>query len=153
MSSTRFLKDQGRASLSRKLAGDFSARVRERGQSYLSQGRVKILFGTDSVLEAQVEGSASYSVNFEWKEDTLFASCSCPYFEGGESCKHLWAAILAAEANGYLSVPASDPDLYLECDYFGSDDDEEEEWSGRCIPTTPLAIGNSVYWNQEAAGT
>jgi hypothetical protein len=142
MSSTRYLKDQIRTSLSRKLTGDFSARVRERGQSYLSQGRVKILFGTDTALEAQVEGSASYAVNFEWKEETLFARCSCPYFDGGESCKHLWAAILAAEAKGYLSVPASDPDLYLECDYFGSDDDEEEEGVDGVFPPlrSPSAI-------------
>ena len=142
MSSTRYLKDQIRTSLSRKLTGDFSARVRERGQSYLSQGRVKILFGTDTELEAQVEGSASYAVNFEWREDTLFARCSCPYFDGGESCKHLWAAILAAEAKGYLSVPASDPDLYLECDYFGSDDDEEEEGVDGVFPPlrSPSAI-------------
>jgi superfamily II DNA or RNA helicase len=127
MASTGFHKDQGRARLSKRLSGDFTATIRDRGQSYFSQGRVKILYGTDTELEAQVEGSANYAVNFEWKEDTLFATCGCPYFEGGESCKHLWAAILAADARGYLSVPASAPDLYMECDYFGVEEDEEDE--------------------------
>ena len=137
MTFTRFPKDQGRASLSRRLAGDFSGRIRDRGQSYFSQGRVKILHGTDTELEAQVEGSANYAVNFEWKEDVLFATCDCPYFEGGEECKHLWAAILAADARGYLSVPASDPNLYLECDYFGFDEDEEDEGEDGVFPPPP----------------
>ena len=136
MASTRLLKDQGRALLAKRLAGDFSARIRDRGQSYFSQGRVKILYGTDTELETQVEGSANYAVNFEWKEGVLFASCGCPYFEGGEECKHLWAAILAADARGYLSVPASDPNLYLECDYFGFDEEDEGE-EGLFSPSLP----------------
>ncbi|HEX9943279.1 MAG TPA: SNF2-related protein [Thermoanaerobaculia bacterium] len=32
----------------------------------------------------------------------ILSSCSCPYFGRGEPCKHIWAAILAADARGGL---------------------------------------------------
>jgi hypothetical protein len=136
MTYGRLPKTQFRNILATLLARDFSKKIRDRGASYFSLGRVKIVRGTDIQLEASVTGSENYQVRFDWQEDTLFASCACPYFAGGEPCKHLWATILAADAGGYLSVPASDPDLYVEFDSFESEveDFEKEEEKGPSSP-------------------
>ena len=139
-------KNQGRAGLARKLTADFSTRIRDRGAGYFAQGRVKVLRGSAIQLEARVKGSRDYTVRLDWKEDTLFASCECPYFEGGESCKHLWATILAADAWGYLSRAAADPDLLLEFEYFDFDEDPDEEDVGDSfsLPPPPSAIQPAV---------
>ncbi len=126
--------------LARKLARDFTARIRERGASYFGQGRVKVLRGTDSQLEARVKGSQDYTVRFDWKADTLSASCACPYFEGGALCKHLWATILAADAWGYLSQPSSAPSPVLECDYCDFDDDLNPANGKGLPPPGPSAL-------------
>ena len=118
MTFGRLPKTQVHSGLAVLLSSDFSKKIRERGASYFSLGRVKIIRGSDIQLEASVSGSESYLVRFDWQEDTLYASCACPYFARGESCKHLWATVLAADAGSYLSVPASQPDVYVEFDTF-----------------------------------
>ncbi len=120
-------KPRRQGGLSARLARDFSKRSRERGDTYFALGRVKIIRGSETQLEAQVAGTSDYTVRFTWDIDTLVASCTCPYFEGGESCKHLWATILAADAVGYLSEPASVRNLYMECQPFDFDDEGGDE--------------------------
>ena len=90
--------------LSSELSYDFESRIRQRGLSYFRTGRVEILHGSDSAVEARVRGSLLYDVSLEWTGRTLETWCSCPYFGDGGGCKHLWAAILAAEAEGYLGA-------------------------------------------------
>jgi len=99
--------------LSKRLTGDFSATVRNRGKNYYWQGRVSIRHATNSQVDARVRGSRSYQVSLDWEAGVLFASCDCPHFES-EPCKHLWATILAADARGYLSA-ASATDVVLDC--------------------------------------
>src|ERR1035437_8301790 len=111
-------KTQVRSNLATLLAGDFSKKIRDCGASYFSLGRVKIIRGSAIQLEASVRGAENYRVRFDWQEDTPFASLPCPYFAGGESIKHLWATILAADDGDYISVHASDPDPYVEIDTF-----------------------------------
>jgi hypothetical protein len=120
-------KYPGHEKLSHRLAGEFSARIRARGASYFAQGHVIVVRGSDTELEAHVQGSEIYEVTFEWKDGALLAGCGCPYYQGGELCKHLWATILAADAGGYLSTPASAPHLALQCDFFGFNDDLDQE--------------------------
>ena len=89
--------------LSARLAGDFTRKIRDRGYTYFAQGLVKILKGDHAEVVARVRGSMDYRVHLLWQDQiTLLADCDCPYFEGGEQCKHLWAAILAADAGQYL---------------------------------------------------
>ena len=51
-----------------------------------------------------VNGSEPYEVLVKCSEGKLAVSCTCPYFlDQGQTCKHLWAAILSADEEGYLS--------------------------------------------------
>ena len=66
--------------------------------------RVAILEGTSSELSAEVRGSDVYHVEFKQTPDRLVMSCDCLFFtDQGQKCKHMWAAILAADEQGHLS--------------------------------------------------
>src|SRR5262249_30587678 len=58
-----------------------------------------------------------------------FVSCTCPYFEE-DSCKHIWATMLAAEAQGYLhdaSREINELEMADDEDDFDDFDDYDEE--------------------------
>ena len=51
-----------------------------------------------------MRGSETYSVRLACSENRLGLACECPFFfDKGQHCKHIWAAILAADEQGYLS--------------------------------------------------
>ena len=103
--------------LSARFAGKFSSGIRKRGQDYYVQRRVRIQRGSDLVVTASVRGSRSYYVNLDWRGDRLSVSCDCPYFMDNEvPCKHLWATILAAQAQGLLAEAAAAANPMMECD-------------------------------------
>ena len=86
------------------LSRQFPAPVRERGQRYFREHRVRIRTGSSKTLEAEVRGSESYFVRLTCSENRIGMACECPfYFDRGLPCKHIWAAILAADEQGYLS--------------------------------------------------
>ena len=122
-------------SLSTKLAANFTKNVRKRGDDYYCKGRVRIQEGSQSELTACVRGSGFYEVQFAWRDDKLAVWCDCPHFvEQGVPCKHVWAAILAADQHQYLTVAASADKLILDLDALGVDgldgldyDDGDEE--------------------------
>jgi len=116
--------------LANALSADFDPDVRSRGASYYRSGAVRIRRGSDTEVEARVRGSRQYDVELNWDGTTLCMFCDCPYFEGRVPCKHLWATILASDAQDYLSdIVALDPNLVVyefpddELDDLGDDDD------------------------------
>lgn len=140
--------------LSQRLAGNFSGTVRHRGQSYFWQGRVRIRGGSEVDVEADVRGSRNYEVNLAWGDGVLSVSCDCLYFESDGPCKHLWAAILAAEADGYLSAAAAAPKLILDCGDYGFDEEFDDEYeedlplSARRPTAVPPAASKSHGWRK-----
>jgi superfamily II DNA or RNA helicase len=137
--------------LTTHLYGYVSRAVQGRGYSYYRIGAVRIINGNKDELQAFVFGSNRYKVNLYRKEDTLYASCTCPYFEGeGETCKHIWATLLAGEKSGYLRGKDKSDPLRLKVDLEGDDWDENEEgdWDG----VEELEDGNPV-WPGGAAGS
>src|SRR5580704_4881182 len=121
--------------LSTRLAHEFSAVVRQRGQGYYWKGLVDVEHANDSEVEARVRGSRTYEVSLDWAGGVLSAWCDCRYFYSSGACKHLWATILAAEALGYLSRAASA--TYLLLDYGDHSLDEEfdlERSAGALFP-------------------
>jgi hypothetical protein len=84
------------------LARQFPALVRERGRQYFREHRVRIRSGSSTALDAEVRGSEIYSVRLACSEIRLGFACDCPFFLKGERCKHIWAAVLAADEQGYL---------------------------------------------------
>ncbi|HWX76710.1 MAG TPA: SWIM zinc finger family protein, partial [Candidatus Acidoferrales bacterium] len=79
--------------------------------------------------KAKVQGSTLYDVRITSEDDFLDVKCSCPYFERElETCKHIWAAFLAAERAELLKGPASRKSLQLfESIDEGEDDDGDAQ--------------------------
>ncbi|MGH7872587.1 MAG: SNF2-related protein [Candidatus Binatia bacterium] len=55
-------------------------------------------------LHAGVQGTYLYDVNVSADKHVIQVSCTCPFFERDlDPCKHIWAALLAAEQSGFLA--------------------------------------------------
>jgi superfamily II DNA or RNA helicase len=103
--------------LSARLAPQFTRSVRHRGEEYYRRDQVRIERTSETDLHARVRGSQTYDVELKFKDGILSVRCDCPYFvDNGVPCKHLWATILAAEAQGGLSAAVSAPHLELSDD-------------------------------------
>jgi hypothetical protein len=138
-------------SLSARLTEDFFANVRKRGEQYHRDGRVRIQGGSESELCASVHGSQTYDVQLNFSNGILSIWCDCPHFaETGDPCKHLWAAIVAADERGYLCEPASAPNLALNpYDYdFEQDLDDELLTEPRLAANPPAAVQSLPAPNQ-----
>ncbi len=70
-----------------------------RGRQYYHAGKVKDLAYEDGEWTASVKGSRTYRVAIELDEDDDIESmtCTCPFAEDGESCKHMAAVLMAIE--------------------------------------------------------
>ena len=86
----------------------FDRRVIERGILYAGEGRIALEDGSSSMpfeVHARVTGSEwrPYRVSLRQgarpSTNELRASCTCPYFDGGGFCKHLWALIVYLDRN------------------------------------------------------
>jgi len=84
------------------LADRVPIHIRDRGRAYFKRGAVSITQADEGQVNAHVVGTRRYSVRLALRDETLFVSCSCPYFDSGV-CKHIWATILASEAGGHLA--------------------------------------------------
>lgn len=67
--------------------------VFERGETYLSEGRIQQLTRFDDTVTAVVRGSRDYDVRFDLVADEFDPFCSCPY-DGSGNCKHVVAVLL-----------------------------------------------------------
>ena len=86
------------------LGSRFSGASKHRGEIYFRAKRVAIAQGSSNEVQARVQGSHIYHVSLKWSGGKLDARCECPYFtDYATTCKHLWATILAAEEQGYLT--------------------------------------------------
>ena len=66
-----------------------------RGEEYFESGCVRSLSENLNVITAEVQGTSIYAVRL-WAEDgELAASCTCPWAEEGNFCKHCVAVGLA----------------------------------------------------------
>jgi superfamily II DNA or RNA helicase len=92
----------GGTNLTRTLAQEFEASVRQRGLAYFSRRYVRIRSGSESEVTAMVKGSRDYDVSIRFEAGVLKMWCDCVYFDSTGPCKHLWATVLAAESSGYL---------------------------------------------------
>src|SRR5687768_1554516 len=114
------------------LARDVSERTRTKGNRYFLGGAVRAIEGSDSEVVATVRGSEWYRVRLSREGDGFFASCQCPYFSDRQDfCKHIWAVVLAADAEGLLLADPVTEDAYLEPRF--------EDDRGTARPTTTSA--------------
>jgi hypothetical protein len=104
-------------SLKAKFSEEFRPKIRDRGHAYFRSHRVKILEHSDSYVEARVTGGSNYRVRITLAPTSLDVACTCPYFQQGEECKHVWATMLAADSHQYLSRADLMPKLQLRFDH------------------------------------
>ena len=100
-------------SLARALAPDVPEHIRAKGSAYFSRGAVVSIGGNPERISALVEGSRDYNVEITREKDGYIGSCDCPFFQDRfHVCKHIWAAVLAADARGLL--PPAEPHAWIE---------------------------------------
>jgi hypothetical protein len=100
-------------------------RIRDRGRDYYWSRAVHIDDGNTEAVDATVRGTQKYEVTLSREGGGITAWCTCPYCEGNLLiCKHIWATLLAAEAQGYLQGTNGRPPEFLELA------GEGDEWDG-----------------------
>jgi superfamily II DNA or RNA helicase len=103
--------------LTDKLSRQVSRKVQERGREYFRAGAVTIDQGGRDFVAARVRGSETYAISVRLTGKKLRAWCSCPYIDQFfVPCKHVWAALLAAERAGHLSRTNKFPSVRLMLD-------------------------------------
>jgi superfamily II DNA or RNA helicase len=96
--------------LAQALASQVSSGSRSRGTSYFASGRVTSIAEENGVIHATVQGGERYDVWIEPARRRLRVTCTCPYFlDHADACKHVWAALLAAESKRLPLVDADVP--------------------------------------------
>jgi superfamily II DNA or RNA helicase len=116
--------------LTAALAQQVPTGSRSRGYSYFIAGAVRTLAADGGAIEATVKGSELYTVRLQPNADLLLGSCSCAFFEDRlEICKHIWAVILAAEAESLPMVPPGIDPMTVDLEPLNPDDDESTRWA------------------------
>lgn len=89
-------------SLTGRFSREFASRIRDRGLAYFKSHAVEIFEHSESHVVATVTGDIEYLVSLTLGRVSLDVACTCPYFERGEECKHIWATMLEADSHQYL---------------------------------------------------
>ncbi len=84
----------------------FATTSRARGDEYLYGERVSNTRVEPDGFFATVRGTGVYHVSLRVRGDRIVAECTCPFcVDEGQACKHLWAAVRAADNLRAFSVP------------------------------------------------
>ena len=148
--------------ISRRLQHDFDSHSVREGMQYFQRKKVRLIRRVDDIAHYTVQGNlrVPYNVYLNCggaEEDNLIeGTCSCPRSDDGDSCKHLYAALLAADGlldwgpsgTGRLELAHVYPDEVdfegemdgIGMDGFGMDDLEEDDVSTFVIPTTATSV-------------
>jgi len=90
----------------------FTSAARSRGETYFAIRRVTDIHVDGATFGARVLGTRAYDVELRLEESRLRVECTCPQFvDNLTPCKHIWAAILAADAQRAFRVPS---DLWVD---------------------------------------
>jgi superfamily II DNA or RNA helicase len=116
--------------LASALSYHFDDDVRARGASYYRLGAVRIKRGNATGIEAGVRGSRVYDVEIAWDGRRLTLFCDCPYYEDVGACKHIWATILAADAQNYFTAVTRLNPRDISFDEMHDEDDEDDPFEG-----------------------
>jgi len=86
-----------------EISATFPSDTRDRGQQYFRRGVVRITSVDERGIGASVRGSETYQVQLSQDAKGEFVhECSCPAWASYGVCKHVWATLLAADAQRLL---------------------------------------------------
>ncbi len=125
----------------------FSTPVRQRGSNYARSGAVHLIAHEKGWAELDVDGSDTwpYTVRLERiKGDDYSMECSCPHFDDGYYCKHIWAAALVADEK-QLFGPASTVEAAQR------KRSKQADWKKQLAATSHRAPSN--VWDDDADST
>lgn len=81
----------------------FPSKIWSRGDIYYRSGRVSEFIMKDGNYICSVKGSDHYEVMLEIFDHRIFDMyCDCPYAEDGNNCKHMAAAVMKLDADGFI---------------------------------------------------
>lgn len=83
-----------------RLRHSFLPVIRQRGECYAEQGKAILKEVSQERILAAVQGSKLYTatvVDRHSEDGKIQVSCTCPFFQQGFPCKHLWAAIVETD--------------------------------------------------------
>jgi len=118
------------------LENKFRGDIRFRGEAYFKAERVAITHVTPETICGVVREGGEHETQLSRTNGNVKLSCSCSAEGKRKSpCKHLWATILAADADGYVSeslkpghVPPFLVDEHDDATWFLGDDDTSAEF-------------------------
>ena len=136
-------------------ARDFSSGVRSRGRTYFQGGRVAVFEADEQRVRALVHGTHEYEVSLELlarDPSAVVASCSCPYFDREDLCKHIWATVLEVEEKRLLSgLHPRDGRVRFMAE--GLDDEYDEEDADDVDPAGDSDHGTDGGWIERRFGS
>src|SRR5262245_59577270 len=95
-------------SVTSRVSSQVDSQVRARGREYFLDGAVRLTEGDATHVRARVRGTESYEVAVQLGGGALYVGCTCPYFSDRlQTCKHIWATLMAADGDDYLRAAAS----------------------------------------------
>jgi superfamily II DNA or RNA helicase len=117
----------------KELADCFSRGARERGERYLTDGRIQLLSDEPLLFRATAHGGENYVVTLDARQPAqgLLLSCTCPFAQDNGFCKHLWATLRFADQERKLAplVTATEGDF--------AEVSVRDEWLQARTPRTP----------------
>ncbi len=129
-------------SLAQALARSCHSVIRQRGTGYFHGGRVRVNSGDAWRMVATVRGASAYRVVLARDGHSIHATCTCPYIDSA-LCKHIWAAILAADADRLLGGSGDNRHVRLAQPHAAEgldlDSDGTDELSTSQAPSLPPA--------------
>ena len=73
----------------------FEPHIYHRGEAISCTDAVKITHKSSNLITAVVEGTDYYDVRIVMKSNSISSmSCTCPYADTGENCKHMAAVLI-----------------------------------------------------------
>jgi superfamily II DNA or RNA helicase len=136
--------------LEKHLRRDFPSAIRDRGDLIYDTGRVINLSGNQWGAKASVQGTRLYEVELWREKDDIRGTCDCPYYDSEGLCKHLWALVLAADAQSYLlgKFGGGSPHFVPEWEDFDDPDfiDDELEEDFKVFAPRHRALPPSSPW-------
>ena len=104
--------------LEQRCLRNFSRGARARGRDYFVGGRISEpnRVGDTFLLAVRGnEGNYNVALDFSRLQELrgIEARCDCPFYDGGEQCKHVWAALLQVDQAGLSTVISGSHHLRL----------------------------------------